>query len=129
MELIICNLKLLEDLEHAINEVFGTDKYDTNTDCNIATKERLLKITQNVRKVYENIDNMTISDIKQQFNNIYENLIGNLSGTNWRYKHGFINSTKPYEVLIDFISYFGKLYLNTLMYKNGSYLRGHVFFN
>ena len=129
MELIIFNLKLLEDMEPAINDVFGTDKYDKNINCNIATKERLLKITQNIRNVYKNIDNMTISDIKQQFNNIYEDLISELSGINWAYKHGFINSTKPYEVLIDFISYFGRLYLNTLMYKKGSYLRGYIFFN
>ena len=109
--------------------MFGTDKYDKNIDCNIATKERLLKITQNIRKVYENIANMTISDIQQQFNNIYEDLISILSGTNWAYKHGFINSIKPYEVLIDFISYFGRLYINALMYKKGSYLRGYIFFN
>ncbi|MBQ9441265.1 MAG: hypothetical protein IJU54_02595 [Alphaproteobacteria bacterium] len=129
MEFIIWNLKSLEDLEQEIKEVFGTNKYDANIESNPHTKHKLLDMTKEIRKVYESIDDITIDKIQTRFNYIFEELICIMSGTNWRYNHGFIESTKPYEILIDYISYFTRLYANVLYYKQGTRTKGCRFFN
>ncbi len=129
MEFIIWNLKLLEDLEQEIKEVFCTNKYDENIDSNLHTKNKLLDMIKDIRNVYESIDDITIDTIKKRFNYIFEELICIISGTNWRYNHGFIESTKPYEILMDYISYFTRLYANVLYYKQGTRTKGCGFFN
>ena len=129
MEFIIVNIKALDDLKQEIKEVFGTNKYDENIDSNIYTQDTLLSIIEEVRKVYKNINDMTIDEIDRIFKNIFANLISNLSGTNWRYKHGFIESKRPYEVLIDCISYCARFHINAFYYKEGMRTKGYKLFN
>lgn len=113
---IIENFESIFKLKNDINEVFGSDKYDKCMERNLLIKKELLSVIKKLKKIFINLDNLNCRDIENCFNDIFKTLMSDLASTQYRYKEGFINSTRPYEVIVDLISYCIRLQCNTKLY-------------
>ena len=113
---IIENFESIFKLKSDINEVFGSSKYDKDMERNLFVKKELLSVIKKLKEIFSNLNNLNCRDIENYFNDIFNTLMSNLAGTQYRYKKGLINSTKPYEVIVDLISYCVRLQCNAELY-------------
>lgn len=107
---------IIEGLKNDINEVFGTNKYDKAVERNILVKKELLSVIKKLKKIFWNLEEHNTHNIDNYFHDIFEVLLSDLASTQYRYKEGLIMSTRPYEVIVDLISYCLRLKVNAKIY-------------